>query len=138
MVVSIDSRHGVDKVGQPLPSVVGGTIAKPTNQELVAREVIGRVSGEQAAIDNAVDSVLTGSDLVAIDDEGVRDETRDMKGVMESARREAGELVVVVLEDGINAVRAMSGFVPLGSSLTAEAAALFLNNEDALARQEGE
>ena len=69
-------------------------------------------------------------------DEGVRHEAGNMEGVVEAARRQVGEFVVIVGEDLDNTVGPVSGLVPLGDRCSSELATLFLDDEDALADKE--
>ena len=61
-------------------------------------------------------------------------EARDVKHVMESARRETGEAIVIVREGLRDSVRAVSGSVPLSDRHTIKL--VILNHHDALAGQE--
>ena len=58
-VVGVYVVHGIREDAHWFPSVVGGSIAKPVHEVLIATKLVRREARDEAAVSDAVDDVLT-------------------------------------------------------------------------------
>ena len=86
-VVSVDVVHGVRKNAHRLPRVVGGRVAKPTNEVLIATKLVGGKARNETAVNDAVDDELTvGQRAVTTrGDERIRHKAGNVERVVETA-----------------------------------------------------
>ena len=88
-VVGVYVVHGIREDAHGLPSVVGGGIAKPVHEVLVAAKFVRREARDEAAVSDAVDDVLAVRQRTVAfgGNERVRHQAGDVESIVEAAGR---------------------------------------------------